>query len=300
MMMNNLKKITYPSIGRILTLTPNPHILLGRRITWEVKRDGSCVYAALDETDTIRLKTNGTNEATSHIYDAFNICPECDAIRELLLDARRWSDEYIIFFELMEKGISPTRTETHAHTHLEVFDIWSVKSNKFFPYTKMHQDCYHVNLPVVEVWGVSISNDIQHLWDVKNKMLDRALDEGKEGVVGKTWGDNDILEFGYTTPNIYFKEKLDTPKYEEIPTYIQDGETVVLPPLPEGEIRNEVHKVYRDLELKEFRRPEIAMPRIAKAIGEECKKQNCRRPHNITAYYYQKLEDIIINGNGGM
>ena len=295
-----LSKVTYPSIDRILTLTPNPHILLGRRITWEVKRDGSCVYACLDDEGAVKLKTNGTNEAKSHIYDAFNACSESDAVKELLLDARRWSDEYIVFFELMERGVSPTQAEIHDYTHLEVFDLWSTKGNGFVPYTKMYQDCYHVDLPVVEVWGVSLSTDIQHLWDVKNAMLDRAQGEGKEGVVGKTWGGNDIAAFGYPYSGIYFKEKLDTPRYEEIPTFIQKDGTIILPPLPESEIRNEVHKVYRDLELKEFRRPEIALPRIAQAIIDECRKQNCRRPHNVASYYYQKLEDIIINGNEGV
>ena len=51
--MIEIEKIRYPELERIANLKPNPEILLGQEIFFQVKRDGSCLGICLNDEDNI-------------------------------------------------------------------------------------------------------------------------------------------------------------------------------------------------------------------------------------------------------
>jgi hypothetical protein len=274
----DITKVEYPEMNRIDNQRPNPHILLGKEIIFQEKRDGTNIGCYLDENDELQLRTRNTLKAEKDFYTLFN---SIDGLRQkitdLLFDARNWKNEYVVFGELMRTGTSYTKSERRNEPEFVVFDIWSNKGSNFMPYILAHQHAHHFNLSFVEVVGKCISVELDHLYDFKYKMLEWAKEHEREGVVGKIYGDEPI----------FFKEKLDTPKMEKIPTEIQEGK-IVLPELPDSEVNGAIEKVIADIGFDNFRNIKVAMPKIAEYVGIECKKHNCRSPSKKLIFYYNE------------
>lgn len=291
--MADLVEIKYPHLDRILLLKPNPEIVLGKEIYWTIKEDGSNLGVTLGLEGDLLLRTRNMPNASEEFYRHFLSTDEADGVRELLEDAENWGSEYVIFGELCVKGRSPTRMETHEQTRFVVFDVWSQKAGRFMNYTQVHQMCYHVGLPCVELVGTCNVSTREALFEFKDWMLVAAKDRGKEGVVGKVWAENpwNTGEAAGTKRGIvYFKEKHDTPKLEKIPRADVPG-TVTLPPLPESEVAGAIEKVYADIGI-DFFDVRRAMPLVARYVSEECKKHNCASPKDLYPRYLARVQAL--------
>ena len=296
--MIDIEKIKYPHLERIMNLKPNPSILLGQRIYWTVKRDGSNLGAYIDNEGNLQLRSRNMLTASLDFYAAFRQVAHCNAVKEMILNARDYGDDYVVFGELLLKGLSPTRIEKHENHDFIVFDIWSEKEQRFLNYNKVYQECYHFDIPVVELWGTCKLSKLDDIFDFRDTMIERAKEESKEGVVGKVWAKlpwNSGKDAGVGRDIIYFKEKQDLPDLRRIPNKEDNGK-IVLPVLPDSEIYGAVDKAYVDLgeDFKEIRK---AMPLIAQYVNKECRNHNCSAPRNLLQYYKQRLQDIEVGNN---
>ena len=291
--MIDIAEIKYPHLDRILLLRPNPEIVLGKEIYWTIKEDGSNLGVALNADGDLALRTRNMPVASEEFHKHFLSTDEADPVRDLLEDAQNWNSEYVIFGELCVKGRSPTRMETHERTHFVAFDIWSQRAGRFMTYTQMHQMCYHVGLPCVELIGTCNVSTREALFEFKDRMLAEAKGRGKEGVVGKVWDENpwNTGEAAGTKRGIvYFKEKHDTPKLEKIPRMTAPG-TVTLPTLPDSEVTGAIEKAYADLG-EDFFDTRKAMPLVAQYVAEECRKHNCTNPKDLYPRYLARVRDL--------
>lgn len=284
--MIDINKIRYLDLDAIIRQYPNPRILLGHLIYWQEKRDGSNIGAYLTDEDKLLLRSRNVNIASQSFHNAFNETAEAKKVKELLLMQRdEYSDECVLFGEMLTMGKSPTRIEFHEKHEFIAFDLYSTRVGGFVPYTLLHQHCYHFDIPIVEVYGTSSHRSIESLLKFRDIMLEKAKVNGREGVVGKIYEKNTMFK--------YFKEKLDTPKLEKLPRLMEDGD-VILPPLPESEIWGALDKAFVDLGAPAFKDVKKAMPLFARYVSIECKKHICARPTgNLFKYYKQKLEDLV-------
>ena len=276
-------KIGYPSLNQIIMMYPNPEILLGHIIYWQEKRDGSNMGVYLTGKGDLALRSRNRDRASKSFHRIFLETEKAENVKELLISMRDvWNDECVIFGELLTKGKSPTRTELHEKHEFVVFDIWSSKAGGLLNYMLVHQHCYLYGLPIVELYGTSRHITLDSLLEFRDIMLETAKKNGREGVVGKTYKKGTMYQ--------YFKEKLDTPKLEKLPSHIEDGKPI-FPPLPVSEILGALDKALVDLGLTDFKDVSKAMPLFAKYVGIECGKHNCRKPKgNLFSYYKVKRE----------
>ena len=287
--MIDITKIKYPKLQGILNLYPNPEIVLGQEIYWTEKRDGSnigCYIQPLSLEKDVQLRSRNMDRASDQFHKIFKETEQAENIRELLLDAENWKKEYVIFGELLTKGKSPTRIETHEKHEFVVFDIWETPRKRWLSYNAIHQQCRHFDLPVVELYGTCNVVSREKLFEFKDLMLAKAFECNHEGVVGKCW--NPKFESGIQ----YFKEKHDLPAIEKLPRLDEEG-VIRLPVLPDSEVMGAIEKARTDLGT-DFTQIRVAMPLIAKYVAEECKKHNSRAPKGLHAYYQQRLKDIEV------
>lgn len=282
--------IEYPHMNRILHLVPNPHVLLGKEIVWTEKRDGSNlgIYLKTNDDGSVSCGCRSRNlaVASNDFHLAFAQTEQYSPVVDLLADAENWDDEYLLFGELLLKGKSPTRIETHDKCEFVAFDLWSVKAGGFVSYTKLYQQCHHFDIPVVELWGSCNCTNLDTLLSFKEDMLEIAKQKVREGVVGKHVSGSEFL---------YFKEKNDTPKLEKIKQVFENGQ-IVLPPLPESELTGAIEKVYTDVG-KSFFDIRVAMPKIAEYVSVECKKHNCSSPEKkLVIAYKERVEELRVGG----
>ena len=283
--MIEIKKIRYSELNPIMAMYPNPHILLGHKIYWQEKRDGSNIGAYLNEEDDINLRSRNMDIASEDFHTIFLETKEAENVKELLISMRdEWNDECVIFGELLVKGKSPTRTELHDKHEFIIFDVWSTKIGDLIPYTLVYQHCYHFGLPIVDLYGTSRHMTLESLLAFRDKILEIAKEKGREGTVGKTFEKNAKYK--------YFKEKLDLPKFKKKPRHIEGGKPIP-PPLPESEILGALDKALVDLGMSEFKNVKKAMPLFAEYVGAECRKHNCCRGDGLLFQYYRaKVEDL--------
>ena len=291
--MIDIEKIEYPHLERIYNLKPNPHVLLGQEIYWTEKRDGSNIGAYLNE-EGLQLRSRNKDKASEDFYKAFNSSEQAQGVLELLQDAQNWGNEYVIFGELLTKGKSPTKIELHETNEFVVFDIWDSKNERFMNYNGVHQHCHHFGIPIVELYGICNVNTIDALYAFKDRMLEKAKECIREGTVGKAWGETPFNHgdgAGCSRFITYFKEKNDLPALEKVSRMEVEGK-IILPDLPDSEIYGAIEKVRADIGDDQFRQIRVAMPLIARYVGEECKKHNSVGPRNLHAYYQDRLKEI--------
>lgn len=276
----------YPEMDRIATLR-YPQMLLGQVIHWTEKRDGSQLRISLDEENNLVISTHHQDNASDMFKDYFWKTEQPQSVKDFLIDTNGYREEpvanfdfgSVVFGELLCKGKSPARFETHDKYEFVIFDIFSLKDQRFLPYTSVYQHCYHYNLPVVECWAISKHLDLDSLYAYRDEMLIVAKEKAREGVVLKNYHDQ-----------VFAKEKLDTPKIERVK--IEDG-SVRLPPLPDSEVFGAIAKVHADIG-EGFIDKRIAMPLVAQYIGQEQEKHQCSKPRmNLFTYYQLYLRDRI-------
>lgn len=284
-MFADLSTVKYPSLTTIASQYPSPYTLLGQEIVWEKKYDGSCLRLYINTDGKLEVGSRNMDVASDQFRAYFKSTAQYEGVNELLLDAENWNDTYVVFGELLIKGKSPTKVETHDETSFVMFDLWSNKMGGFVNYTKVHQEAHHNGLPVAELWGTCNVNTMESLLAFRDQMLQKSMDEHCEGTVGKTWNGAESR---------YFKEKNDLPRYCKVPRVEELGK-VVLPPLPDSEVTGAIEKAYADLGV-DFFNPKLAMPMIASYVQIEAKKHWCSPPaRKLFDYYQERVQELRKN-----
>lgn len=274
--------IQYPSLDYSRQLYPNERIILGKFLVWTEKRDGSNIRCYLDENDDIRFGSRNMRRASLDILQSIKRTEYTRILDECLKEEKeKYESNLIIFFELLQKGKSPTHMEFHEKDDIVIFDIYSIEYG-WLTYNRIHQMCKMYNFPIVELWGTSIHSDVQSFKTFENEMLEIAKKNEREGVVGKHY-------HGFET--IFFKNRIDLPDFRKVKTHFDDGR-IELPLLPIPEIRGAIHKAYIDLGKEKFLDKKMSMPIVADYVKEECHKHLCSMPKNLFGYYLEKIDDI--------
>jgi len=282
----NLGDITYPHLNRIALLYPGPGMILGEELLWQPKHDGSNVRFYLDNEDNLIMGSRNQPIADPSFLSIARSIDDgqlLENIKELLLDARNWSNNYILYGELMAKGRSPTRIKTYDQPSFVAFDLWTSKTQQFTHYNFLHQQCHHSNIPCIDVQVITRHTSIEDLYTYRDSMLRDHQDI--EGFVIKSYKPS------YNNGLLAVKEKHDTLKLDKIPKDI-DPNKVELPPLSDSEIYGALDKVLADIGPEQFKNVKIAMPIIAKQVSTEARKHFMSPPRSIFTYYQNKLEDM--------
>ncbi|MCK9369939.1 hypothetical protein M0R04_08550 [Candidatus Dojkabacteria bacterium] len=275
---------TYPEMERIIKIYPNPQILLGEEICWTEKRDGSQLRIALVDSE-VKISTRHQDEASEQFVKYFYQTKYANNIIELLKDSKglcenpvaNFNTGAVLFGELLSKGKSPARFETHEDYSFVLFDIWSKSESRFLSYNGAYAMAYHYEVPFVDCWALSRHTTLESLFSYRDEMLNLASGKGREGVVLKCYA-----------KQIFAKEKLDTPKIERVK--IEEGNPQ-LPVLADSEVFGAIAKAHADLG-EDFNDKTKAMPLIAQYVGEEQKKHLSSRPSkSLFAYYQEYLEE---------
>jgi hypothetical protein len=276
---------SYPELNRIALLYPSPQILLGEEISWTEKRDGSQLRIVLTDGQ-LQIATHHQDEASEQFVNYFKQTEQAMGIEQLLKDSNGLCDNptanfnigAVIFGELLCKGKSPARFETHDKYEFVIFDIYSQKAERFLPYNNAYQYAYHYTLPIVECWAITRHVTLESLMAYRDEMLILAKEKGREGVVLKSYRNQ-----------IFAKEKLDIPIIKRVE--IEDG-IPRNPKLPDSEVMGAIAKVHSDIG-EAFMDKKIAMPAIAKYVSEEQGKHLCSKPEQSLFSYYQKYIEGI-------
>lgn len=272
------KLIKYPDLDYSRQLYPNERIILGKFLVWTEKRDGSNIRCYLDENDDIQFGSRNMRMASLDLLQSIENTGYVDTLNECLTEEKeKWNSNLIIFFELLQKGRSPTHTEFHEKDNIAIFDIYSLE-NGWLTYNRIHQMCKMYDFPIVELWGTSIHSDIESFRKFEIDMLALAPKSIREGIVGKYY---------HGFESLFFKNRVDLPDLRKIKKHSDSGR-IRLPLLPIPEIRGAIHKVYIDLGNEKFLDKKIAMPTIAKYVSDECRKHVCSSPKNLYKYYLEK------------
>jgi len=274
--------IKYPKLKYLHESPYEGRELLGKLIYWEEKRDGSNCRCFLDDKNNIQFGSRNlippSQDILASIINSGYMKPLANA---LYVEKYQWNHNIIIFFELLQKGISPTRTEKHERDELVIFDIYDTNSG-WWNYSRVYQFCYQWNLPIVKLWAVTSHSAIEQLKRQVEKMLNRAKKEKREGVVFKTYGGE---------RSVFFKARLDVPNLRDVEVEIE-RESPQYPELPRAEIMNEIQKVLEELGPEQFKDKKVAMPLIAQYVSAECKARYYSVPKKLYSYYLEKLSEL--------
>lgn len=275
-----VRPIEYPEIGRII-YTYQPQRFLGKELVWEAKEDGSNVMIWLNEYNQLCISSRHMEDAERRLKETWLGTPQAHPteylLREMFLE---YGKKIVIFQELRRKGKSPTKLKDYPDDSAILFDIYSLDDGKWLNYTGKYQLCYHYKIPIVEALATCVCKEISGLTEFATVVLDICKERGYEGAVVK-------VQNGET---LFAKEKLDTPKLENLPRREDDG-LVIYPMIPESEIGGTFEKVYVDLGQAIFDKT-IAMPLFAKYLSEEAKKHLYCLPNNLFSIYIRKLQEL--------
>ena len=266
----------YPHLERIVNLYPGPQALLGKTVYWTEKRDGAQLRVAHGPNGLL-VGSHYKDAAAPQIQDYLASVPCYDELKELVLQTEAIEGisgfgDVTVFGELLVKGKSPARFETHERHEFVIFDIYQERSQTFMPYPLLYQTCNHYSLPVVACWAETRSTSLESLYAQRERWVDYAKTVGREGTVLKA----------YTDPPLFCKEKVDLPTMVRV---IEEG-SPVLPPLPESEVYGAIAKAHAELgELLGDKTQ--AMPLIARLVAEEQRKHQCGKPPGSLFTYYQ-------------
>ena len=266
--------IKYPSLERSERLYPN-NILLGKLIYWTEKRDGANCSAYVKGFELF-FQSRHQEIASQDILQSIINTGYDDSLYSCIL-----KQEVMPFFELLQKGKSPTRIEFHNKDDLAIFDIFDLKTERWLSYPEVLKLCQKYNLPIVTLYAMSRHLNMKTFEKFRLRMLKHAKRHQREGVVGKVYGDAPI----------FFKEKFNLLSSKIFNFYLEHLPKI-LPPLPVSEIQGAVNKVYVDLGIVDFKRKEISMPLIARYANEEAKKHLCNPPKKLFEFYLEKLKDL--------
>lgn len=275
----------YPHLEYLEHIRPDPHLVLGRRIDWTLKEDGSNCGIYLNENDELTVRSRNMDVCDGAMLEAFKRTGFYEAAEESLFSARQWGLDYVIFGELMTKGKSPTRIKFYDKDDFKVFDIFTQSPNgesDWMNYVRMAQECNHAGLPFVDHLGTSISKSMDHLNDKISELMTLCRETRQEGVVGK------LYDLG-----IFFKAKTDTPPMKLFSPDEEEGK-IVLPPLADSDLYGAIEKVRESIGNEAFLDKRLVMPLIAKAVSDECASHYRSKPlTNLFEAYQVKCRELL-------
>jgi len=285
----------YPHIALLTSNAKLRRMLLGKRLMWTIKEDGenvtiwlkkkkrgeSSLYTGLIDLPKgtkIVVSSHNQENAAPDIITKVQGTPEYQKVLELINE----NPTFRVVVEECRKGRSITGIKTYDRDMLIVVDIFDTSTMNFLPYVNVHQHCYHHGLPVVKLYAETRHRTMTDLLKFKNHVLEHCDAVKEEGMVVKTF--NDDGEY------IQAKVKLDVP--EPVVKKIREGQPI-LPQIPENEIFGAISKVEADFGLTG--QPKDDMPRIAKYVGEECRKHLYSSRGNLFHYYQEYMERMNLS-----
>jgi len=293
----------YPHIPHLLNVKPSPRILLGQRLFWTEKKDGSCITMRLEEhkrkKDNILIdgkkyvliiSSRNQIHASSDLIALVKRTEEFPKILELF----RENPQFIIYAEACRKGPSITGIEAYERDYLFVFDIYDIGAEKFLPYVNVHQHCFHHKISVVKLYAETRHRSMKDLLKFADEALNYCKETKIEGMVIKAYKiPTKVSEYfkEYRKGLLQTKVKLDIPKAKK--RKIAKGEPIY-PPIPDNEIFGSIDKAWQELGTEKFRDVKLAMPLIAQLVSEECKKHLYSSPKKkLFNFYNEYLERMI-------
>jgi hypothetical protein len=299
----------YPEIdSTILTLQSwTRHALTPFNIplSIEIKRDGSNMRLFYLGNDRYALLSRNQYAADDFIHKVMTIMST--PYNPLIL----WPDQgssirgrgyegmfevakegYLVFFELFGKGVFPG-FDVDSPPCMEIIDIYDMNGEGgFLKRETKEKICEKYHAPIVPLLYKGKVANIDEYWKLINPFIDLTWNQyHKEGMVIKGF----LTHFG----QIFIKEKHpEAIKASRAPREEKDGKVVVdlRPVLDDTEINGAIKKVHVEIGDK-IGQKEIAMPRIAGMVQEECKKHDMRFPNTIFRYYQDYLKKLAENPN---
>ena len=273
----------YPDLEPIRRFIYKGRELLGEIVLLTEKRDGENVSIWLDDEGNPHISSRRMKEASIDIQQRMKKTPEWKKVLEMLRAEREFGKDVIVYGELL-KHISPTRIEPkRKHIHWIMFDIYDPFSGRFLPYEYVFQRGYQFKIPVVRVFDRFVPETMDELMKHVKDVLKQCKRRRREGIVGKVYN---------TTPQVFFKEKIDLP---ELPKIKKDPNKVrpQYPPMPEEKILRALAHAYDEIASKygEDKADEIwmdrkiTMPIIAKHISAEAREHRFKPPKNYYWWY---------------
>jgi len=275
-------KYKYPQIPNLLNMNPTPRVLLGQKLFWTYKRDGSNICIWLEDGE-VKISSRKMKEASDDLKVLVKRTEEYKKIIELLKE----EPTFIVYVEACAKGRSVTGTELYDKDFLIMFDIYDRETERFLPYVLVYQQGYHHKIPVVKLYAETRHRSIKDLLKFKKQVLEHCLAIKIEGMVIKAYKIPErVKEWReFRQGLIQAKVKIDIPE----PTIRKMGKGEPIdPPIPEIEIMGAIDKAWQELGTEDFKEVRKAMPLIASLVKDECNKHLYSSPKQKLFSYYQK------------
>ena len=276
----------YPHIPILTSMKPTKRILLGQRLFWTEKRDGSNMAIQTINQVPVRrytlISSRNNENASSDLTALVKGTEEYPKILELLNE----NPQFIVYVEACRKGVSVTRVETYERDMLIIFDIYDKSADKFLPYVLVHQHAFHFGIPVVKLWAETRHRSEKSLMAMVEEALEYCKSNKLEGMVIKAYKVSEQIRGYYKEYEcglIQAKVKLDLPKPKRIK---KDKGDVELPPMPDSEVYSAINKVDADEGLTGEAKHD--MPLVAKYVGEEARKHLYSTPSKKLFTYWQE------------
>ena len=145
----------YPHLEYLDHIRPDPHLVLGRRIDWTLKEDGSNCGIYLNENDELTVRSRNMDVCDSTMLEAFKRTGFYEAAEESLFSAKQWGLDYVIFGELMTKGKSPILKAKTDTPPINCFP--DEEEGKIILPPLADSDLYGAIEKVREIWGTKRS-----------------------------------------------------------------------------------------------------------------------------------------------
>lgn len=270
-------------------MKPTKRILLGQRLFWTEKKDGSNIGIQLKSVENsimkrqfILINSRNNEEAASDLQALVKRTDEYPKVLQLLND----NPQFLVYVEACRKGLSVTRAETYERDMLVIFDIFDKAADKFLPYVLVHQQAFHYGIPVVKLWAETRHRSEKSLMAMADEALKYCKANSLEGMVIKAYKVPEQIRGYYKEYGcglIQAKVKVDIPKPERIK---KDRGNPEYPSMPDSEVYGAIAKVDADEGLTGD--PAHDMPLVAAYVGKEAKKHLYSSPSKKLFTYWQE------------
>lgn len=278
----------YPHIPNLLSMKPTPRILLGQKLFWTEKKDGHCMAIWMNNGE-IQISSRNLETATQELQSLVKRTEEYPKVLKLLEE----NPQFVIYVEACGEGRSKTGIEQYERAMLFIFDIYDTYTEKFLSYVNTHQHAFHYNIQIVKLYAETRHRSIRNLLKFRKEVLEYCASIKIEGMVIKAYRITERFQKWNTFKGglIQAKVKLDIPDPPK--RKITKGEPIY-PTIPDVDVMGAIDKVWQELGTEKFRDVRIAMPLVAKAIGEECKNHFYSNPkRKLFSLYQEYLEKLV-------
>ena len=280
----------YPHIPLLESMKPTKRVLLGKRLFWTEKKDGENCAIWMNHNDYaptsapfIQISSRHMVDAQEDIKQRVMKSEDYPKIVKMIEDNPTW----VAYVEECRQGRSVTGIETYDRDYDFLIDLFDRTTNTFFNYTFVYQQAFHYGIPVVGLYAETRHRTIKDLLKFANHVYEQCMAVRLEGMVVKAYGEDKFADHGI----LMAKVKIDVPKPKKIK--IVSG-APIYPAMPRSEVMGTINKVHQDLGDAQFQEVKIAMPLVAKAIGEACKQHLYSSPEKkLFDYYLEYKEDRL-------